>query len=151
MANIFSRPFVTLGRPEFDDPSSPRGQRFTASFEPGDQVWYHLADGRVIKDTGITGTPNPPTQYGTAGNLVDVIRADYRDKHSISKQTWLKIDNGRLPLPPEDFDGRPYTNALFNHCYDPLSETAVTLSNGRDSSLTLSPPTAPSMLSLIHI
>ena len=130
MANIFSRPFITLGAPDLDT-----GHRFTDPFEAGDQVWYHLADGRVIKETGIAGIPIAPLQM----NLIDVIRADYRNKDGLSKQTWLKVmpergDDETYPK-PQDFDGNSYENALFKHCYDPLADTPVSLSNGRDLSL----------------
>ena len=107
MANTFSRPFITLGTPLLDGhPDHPGGQRFSARFDAGDQVWYYLSDGRIVKDTGITGTPHPPSSF--AGS--DTIRADYRDKQGILKQTWLKVmperpdedGNGSKPL---DFDG----------------------------------------------
>ena len=141
MANIFSRPFVTLGVPRFDTLG-----RFDKDFEAGDQVWYHLADGRVIKETGITGIPNAPTGFGNS----DSIRVDYRNQDGISKQTWLKVDDARDGRLPEDFDGTPYTDVIFDHCYDPLSDTPVSLSNGRDSSISLSPPTVPSMSAQFH-
>ena len=139
--NIFSRPFVTLGIPRFDT-----GGSFDKDFEAGDQVWYHLADGRVIKETGITGIPNAPTGFGNS----DSIRVDYRNQDGISKQTWLKVDDARDGQPPKDFDGKPYTDVIFDHCYDPLADTMVSLSNGRDSSISLSPPTVPSMSAQFH-
>ena len=95
MANIFSRPFITLGVP------SGHGQSLEPSVA-GDQIWYHLEDGRVSKQTGLTGagTANVPTTYDGQAP----IRVDLRNQSGISKKTWLKVDNGRDGQPPKDFD-----------------------------------------------
>ena len=149
MANIFSRPFITLGTPLLDgQPDHPGGQKFSVALAPNDQRWLYLDDGRVIKERAFINIPS-----GMNGNAI--IRADLRDAKDNLRQTWLKVmperpdddGNGLLPL---DFDGNSYENALFKHCYDPLADSPVSLSNGRDSSISLSPPTVPSMSAQFH-
>ena len=154
--NIFSRPFITLGVPLLDgQPDHPGSSRLSVNADAGDQIWEHLADGRVIKTPVAPAGIGSPPIANTGRNGIDVIRFDLRDKGGISKQTWLKVmperpdadGNGSLP---RNFDNVSYENALFKHCYDPLADTPVSLSNGRDSSISLSPPTVPSMSAQFH-